>query len=60
VSYAADGTPTSGMWTVTLPRQVITVSVANGIATIALDYGRDGTIDRTFTVPAPQLAGSAG
>ena len=60
VSYAADGTPTSGMWTVTLPRQIITISVANGIATIAIDFGKDGTIDRTFTVPAPQFAAGAG
>ena len=60
VSYAANGTPTSGMWTVTLPRQIITVSVANGIATIAIDFGKDGTIDWTFTVPAPQFAAGAG
>ncbi len=60
VSYAADGTPVSGMWTVTLPRQIITVTVGSGMATIAIDYGKDGTIDRTFTVPVPQLASGAG
>jgi hypothetical protein len=60
VTYAADGTPVSGAWTVTLPRQVITIAVAGGIATIAVDYGKDGTIDRTFTVPVPQLSSGAG
>lgn len=60
VSYAADGTPVSGAWTVTLPRQIITITVGGGIATIAIDFGKDGTIDRTFTVPVPQLSSSAG
>jgi hypothetical protein len=60
VTYAANGTPASGMWTVTLPRQIITITVGNGIATIAIDFGKDGTIDRTFTVPAPQFAAGAG
>ena len=60
VTYAANGTPASGMWTVTLPHQIITITVGNGIATIAIDFGKDGTIDRTFTVPAPQFAAGAG
>lgn len=59
-TYAANGTPASGMWTVTLPNQIITITVGNGMATIAIDFAKDGTIDRTFTVAAPQLAGSAG
>lgn len=64
VTYAADGSPLSGSWTITLPLNLITVSVtsANGIgtATVALDRGRDGTIDRTFTLSWVQLAGAAG
>jgi len=64
VSYAADGTPLSGSWTITLPLNLITVTVssANGIgtATVALDRGKDGTIDRTFTLSWVQLAAAAG
>ena len=59
-TYGADGTPTSGMWTITLPQSIVTVTVANGTATIAIDNGKDGTIDRTITVPVPQLVGAAG
>jgi hypothetical protein len=60
VTYAADGTPASGRWTITLPTALITVSVANGTATIAIDDGKDGTIDRTITIPVGQLAADAG
>ena len=64
VSYAADGTPLSGSWTITLPLNRITVTVtsANGIgtATCALDLGKDGTIDRTLTLTWVQLAAAAG
>jgi hypothetical protein len=60
VTYAADGTPASGRWTITLPNLLITVTVANGTATIAIDDGKDGTIDRTITIPAGQLAADAG
>jgi hypothetical protein len=60
VTYAADGTPASGRWTVMLPNALITVTVANGTATIAIDDGKDGTIDRTITIPAGQLAADAG
>ncbi len=60
ITYAADGIPASGLWTITLPNAVITVTVANGSATIAVDDGKDGTIDRTFTVPVGQLAADAG
>ena len=30
ITYAADGTPASGLWTITLPNALITVTVANG------------------------------
>jgi hypothetical protein len=43
-----------------LPNLLITVTVANGTATIAIDDGKDGTIDRTITIPAGQLAADAG
>ena len=64
VTYAADGSPLSGSWTITLPLSLITVSVssANGIgsAIVTLDRGKDGTIDRTFTLTWAQLASAAG
>jgi len=59
-TYAADGTPTTGLWTITLPNTTITVSIAGTTATIALDRGKDGSIDRTFTVPVAQVVAQAG
>ena len=60
MTYGADGRPTAGLWTITLPQSIVTVAIANGTATIAIDNGKDGTIDRTITVPVPQLVGTAG
>jgi hypothetical protein len=60
VIYSAIGVPVSGVWTITLPRTLITVSVANATATITVDDGKDGTIDRTFTVPVARLQSEAG
>ena len=59
-SYAADGSPVAGSWTVTLPDTIVGVSVAVGTATITIDRGKDGTIDRTITITVPQLASAAG
>jgi len=59
-SYGADGTPVAGSWTVTLPDTLIGVTVAVGTATITIDRGKDGTIDRTITLTIPQLASAAG
>jgi hypothetical protein len=36
------------------------VSVAGGIATVTVDWGPDGTIDRTYTFPIGDLVGAAG
>jgi hypothetical protein len=59
-TYAADGKPTAGAWTITLANAIIDVTVANGTATIAIDLNKDGTIDRTITVPVATLVGDAG
>jgi hypothetical protein len=59
-TYGADGRPTAGAWTITLPQNIVAVTIANGLATITIDHGKDGTIDRTFTIPVAQLALSAG
>ena len=59
-TYAADGTPTAGLWTITLPNTTITVSIGGTTATVALDRGKDGTIDHSFTLPVAQLVALAG
>jgi hypothetical protein len=59
-TYGADGLPTSGSWAITLPYNLIDVNVSNGSATVSIDHGKDGSIDRTFTLPIGQFAGSAG
>ncbi len=58
--YGPDGRPTSGAWTITLPQNIVAVTIANGTATITVDHGKDGTIDRTLTILLPQLQASAG
>lgn len=60
VSYTADGLPSAGTWAVTLPTKQLGITVANGTATLTTDLGKDGTIDRTVTVPVNQLAAEAG
>jgi len=59
-TYAADGTPTGGQWTITLPQTIVGVTIAGGMATITIDRGKDGTVDRTIIVPLPQLVSMAG
>lgn len=49
VQYGADGQPVSGAWTITLPTALLGVSIATGTATLTVDEGKDGTIDRTYT-----------
>lgn len=60
VTYSAQGLPSTGAWALTLPSRRLVVTVANGTATITTDLGKDGTIDRTVTVPVSQLATEAG
>jgi len=49
VSYDANGVPTQGAWTITLPHNIIGISVVPGTLTVTVDWGADGTIDRTWT-----------
>jgi hypothetical protein len=60
VSYSETGTPVSGAWTITLPVKQVNVSVSGGTATIEVDDGKDGTIDRTFIVTVGRLESEAG
>jgi len=59
-SYDSTGTPISGTWTLTLPNNAITLTIADGTATISVDYGADGTIDKTYTYTIASLVGDAG
>lgn len=59
-TYDAAGLPTGGAWTITLPRVAVGLSIANALATITVDQGKDGTIDRLVTVPVARLASDAG
>lgn len=55
VSFNAGGTPINGRWLITLPRDLIVLNVAASIATATLDFGRNGSIDRTLTWLVPNL-----
>jgi hypothetical protein len=59
VSYDAGGLPTQGSWQITLPYNRIGLQLATGSATITVDHGPDGTIDRTYTFTATILTAQA-
>lgn len=48
VLYDANGVPTQGAWTITLPNNELAASAVPGTLTVTLDRGRDGSIDRTW------------
>lgn len=58
-TYAADGLPTSGSWALTLPSTLIGLAVSGESATLTVDEGRNGSIDRSRTVPRATLAAAA-
>lgn len=60
VSYDASGVPTQGAWTITLPNNIVGISVVPGTLTVTADWGADGTIDRTWTFSTGQIGGAAG
>jgi hypothetical protein len=60
VSYSASGVPISGAWTLALPNTQITTSVNNVQATITIDEGKDGSIDKTFVTPVTTLMEDVG
>lgn len=59
VSYDANGVPTQGAWTITLPNNIIGITVVPGTLTVTVDWGADGTIDRTWTFTNVQIGGAA-
>ena len=60
VNYSSSGVPTAGAWTINLPGSLVSATVSGTLATITLDNGKDGTIDRTVTLPVQQLLNEAG
>lgn len=60
VSYDANGTPTQGSWSITLPYNGIALDVAGGVATVSVDYGADGTVDKTYVFTVDALCAEAG
>ncbi len=59
-SFDAEGNPTGGGWSLDLPTARLTMSVAGGSATLQLDSGKDGSIDRSWTATLPELEAAAG
>jgi hypothetical protein len=60
VSYDALGNPVSGAWTSVRPDATVNTTLANGVVTINVDDGSNGTIDHTWVITVPQLMGAAG
>lgn len=59
-NYDANGTPTLGTWTITLQTDAITLTIAGSVATIGVDYGSLGVIDKTYSYPISTLDRAAG
>ncbi len=59
-TYSATGVPTTGNWAITLPRALLTLTISGGVATIAVDEGNNGSVDRSFNVPIATLQANAG
>jgi hypothetical protein len=57
--YAADGLPTGGSWTLALPNSLLGLTIAATSATLTVDDGRNGSIDRMVTVPVSVLVAAA-
>lgn len=60
VSYDANGVPTQGDWTITLPNNRIGVNVVPGTLTVTVDFGADGSIDRTYVFTTTVIVDGAG
>ncbi|MBC7993644.1 MAG: hypothetical protein H7Z15_10420 [Rhizobacter sp.] len=58
-SYDANGVPLQGAWQMTLPHNRIGLQVGGGTATVTVDHGPDGTVDRSYTFSTSNLANEA-
>ncbi|HEX6722445.1 MAG TPA: hypothetical protein VF107_12820, partial [Burkholderiaceae bacterium] len=59
VNYDANGVPTQGAWTITLPDHVIGINVVPGTLTVTVDIGADGSIDRTYVFSTATIVAEA-
>lgn len=59
VSYDASGVPTQGAWTIALPNNIIGVSVVPGTLTVTVDFGADGSVDRTYVFSTATIVAEA-
>jgi hypothetical protein len=60
VGCDANGTPTQGTWSITLPNNRIVLTVIPGMVTLQVDYGNDGSFDRIYTFTVNDLMDDAG
>lgn len=60
VSFDANGVPTQGSWTITLPNNILGISVVPGTLTVTADWGANGSIDRTWVFTNSQIGAEAG
>ena len=59
VTCDANGVPIQGAWTITLPNDRVGISVVPGTLTVTVDFGADGTIDRTFVFSTATVVAGA-
>jgi len=59
VTCDANGVPIQGAWTITLPNDRIGISVVPGTLTVTVDFGADGSIDRTFVFSTAAVVAGA-
>lgn len=59
-TFNASGVPLAGAWLITLPRDLIALQVGNGNALLTIDFGRNGSIDRSYIWPVLSLTAEAG
>lgn len=58
VSYTPGGLPLEGSWVITLPHDRIGLVIAAQTATVTVDHGLDGSIDRTYVFSVGTLTAS--
>jgi hypothetical protein len=60
--YDANGRPTDGTWTLTLPYNALTLDIdgAANRVTLMVDHGANGSIEHTFTWTVNQALNQAG
>lgn len=58
VSYSPGGVPASGSWLILLPHDRIGIVLAANTATVTVDHGPDGSIDRTYVFSLATLTAS--